>query len=183
MLPEQDCCTLYALRWHRQSCVDASTSCINWCSPSSSSVAQVINLVINVTGAVRWGWCFSLGFAFVPSFVLFMGGVFLPDSPNSLLERGKPEQVNATQSCPMQAATHCPLNDSIMQATNACCKCLELLAEAVWLSAARPDIIALQQHGFTVPFPPLPRPWGSLCSIVSSRLHDSSLCRTTVYQS
>ena len=59
-------------------------------------VAQVINLIINVTGAVRWGWRFSLGFAFVPSFVLFMGGVFLPDSPNSLLERGQTEQV-----CPL----------------------------------------------------------------------------------
>ncbi|DBA80098.1 hypothetical protein WJX79_008133 [Trebouxia sp. C0005] len=56
-------------------------------------VAQVINLIINVTDAVRWGWRLSLGFAFCPSFVLFLGGVFLPDSPNSLLERGKPEQA------------------------------------------------------------------------------------------
>ena len=57
-------------------------------------VAQVINLIINVTDAVRWGWRLSLGFAFVPSFVLCMGGIFLPDSPNSLLERGKTEQVS-----------------------------------------------------------------------------------------
>ena len=57
-------------------------------------VAQVINLIINVSGAVRWGWRFSLGFAFVPSFVLFLGGIFLPDSPNSLLERGHPEKVS-----------------------------------------------------------------------------------------
>ncbi len=57
-------------------------------------VAQVINLIINVTDAVRWGWRLSLGFAFCPSFVLFLGGVFLPDSPNSLLERGKPEQAS-----------------------------------------------------------------------------------------
>lgn len=56
-------------------------------------VAQVINLIINLTNAVRWGWRFSLGFAFVPSSILFLGGVFLPDSPNSLLERGYPEQV------------------------------------------------------------------------------------------
>lgn len=59
-------------------------------------VAQVINLIINVTKAVRWGWRFSLGFAFIPSFFLFLGGVFLPDSPNSLLERGKHEQVTVT---------------------------------------------------------------------------------------
>ena len=56
-------------------------------------VAQVINLIINLTGAVRWGWRLSLGFAFVPALILFLGGVFLPDSPNSLLERGFPEQV------------------------------------------------------------------------------------------
>ena len=56
-------------------------------------VAQVINLIINLTNAVRWGWRLSLGFAFVPSSVLFLGGIFLPDSPNSLLERGFPEQV------------------------------------------------------------------------------------------
>ena len=56
-------------------------------------VAQVINLIINLTGAVRWGWRLSLGFAFVPASILFLGGVFLPDSPNSLLERGFPEQV------------------------------------------------------------------------------------------
>lgn len=65
-------------------------------------VAQVINFIINITGAVRWGWRFSLGFAFVPSFVLCMGGIFLPDSPNSLLERGKTKQVSTAHSlqCP-----------------------------------------------------------------------------------
>lgn len=57
-------------------------------------VAQVINLIINLTDAVRWGWRLSLGFAFVPSTVLFLGGVFLPDSPNSLLERGHLELVS-----------------------------------------------------------------------------------------
>ena len=58
-------------------------------------VAQVINLIINLTGAVRWGWRLSLGFAFVPASILFLGGVFLPDSPNSLLERGHVDQVSA----------------------------------------------------------------------------------------
>lgn len=62
-------------------------------------VAQVINLIINLTDAVSWGWRLSLGFAFVPSLILFLGGVFLPDSPNSLLERGHLEQVGpATQT-------------------------------------------------------------------------------------
>ncbi|KAK9865397.1 hypothetical protein WJX84_000121 [Apatococcus fuscideae] len=52
-------------------------------------IAQVINLIMHVTGAENsWGFRLSLGFAFVPAFMLFMAGTFLPDSPNSLLERG-----------------------------------------------------------------------------------------------
>lgn len=58
-------------------------------------VAYVINLIMNVTHATRWGWRLSLGFAFVPSLLLFLGGVFLPDSPNSLLERGFVDQVES----------------------------------------------------------------------------------------
>ena len=56
-------------------------------------IAQLINLIVFATKATRWGWRLSLGFAFVPSFILFLGGVFLPDSPNSLLQRGYPERV------------------------------------------------------------------------------------------
>ena len=49
--------------------------------------------MLAVTHADNWGWRLSLGFAFVPSTLLFLGGVFLPESPNSLLERGFPEKV------------------------------------------------------------------------------------------
>ena len=74
-------------------------------------VAQVLNLIINLTGAVRWGWRLSLGFAFVPSSVLFLGGIFLPDSPNSLLERGFPEQVlSQTQTKQSQAHENISIN-------------------------------------------------------------------------
>lgn len=62
-------------------------------------VAQVINLIMHVTKAENsWGFRLSLGFAFVPSFFLFLGGVFLPDSPNSLLERGFPTKVGPLPS-------------------------------------------------------------------------------------
>ena len=36
-------------------------------------VAQVINLIVHVTKATRWGWRLSLAFAFVPSSILFFG--------------------------------------------------------------------------------------------------------------
>ena len=34
-----------------------------------------------------WGWRLSLGLAAVPALVLLMGGLILPESPSSLVER------------------------------------------------------------------------------------------------
>lgn len=39
-----------------------------------------------------WGWRLSLGLASVPGTILLLGGLFLPDSPNSLIERGQFEK-------------------------------------------------------------------------------------------
>ena len=40
-----------------------------------------------------WGWRLSLALAAVPAAVITVGSVFLPDMPNSLLERGCPEEA------------------------------------------------------------------------------------------
>ncbi|MED6112460.1 Sugar transport protein 7 [Stylosanthes scabra] len=39
-----------------------------------------------------WGWRLSLGLAAVPALLMTIGGIFLPDTPNSLLERGYIEE-------------------------------------------------------------------------------------------
>lgn len=39
-----------------------------------------------------WGWRLSLGLAVVPAVLMFFGGLFVPETPNSLVERGKFEQ-------------------------------------------------------------------------------------------
>ncbi|RDX77895.1 Sugar transport protein 7 [Mucuna pruriens] len=39
-----------------------------------------------------WGWRLSLGLAAVPALLMTVGGIFLPDTPNSLVERGLMEQ-------------------------------------------------------------------------------------------
>jgi MFS family permease len=39
-----------------------------------------------------WGWRLSLGLATVPATLMFIGGVFLPETPNSLVEQGKLEE-------------------------------------------------------------------------------------------
>lgn len=36
-----------------------------------------------------WGWRLSLGIATIPALFMFIGGLFLPETPNSLVEQGK----------------------------------------------------------------------------------------------
>ena len=49
-------------------------------------LAQIINIA---TGKYYpWGWRVSLGLAGLPAIVLTIGGIVLPDTPNSLVERG-----------------------------------------------------------------------------------------------
>jgi hypothetical protein len=62
---------------------------------------QVVN--IGTAKIYPWGWRLSLGLAAVPATVLLLGGIFLHDTPNSLIERGHPEKVLAFLP-PM----HCP---------------------------------------------------------------------------
>ncbi|XP_047327689.1 sugar transport protein 14 [Impatiens glandulifera] len=39
-----------------------------------------------------WGWRLSLGLATVPATLMFVGGLFLPETPNSLVEQGRLEE-------------------------------------------------------------------------------------------
>ncbi|KAK4391707.1 Sugar transport protein 14 [Sesamum angolense] len=39
-----------------------------------------------------WGWRLSLGLAAVPATLMFVGGLFLPETPNSLVEQGRLEE-------------------------------------------------------------------------------------------
>ena len=53
------------------------------------------NLVNYGAARIRggWGWRLSLGLAAVPAGIVTAGSLFLPDTPNSLLERGRPEEA------------------------------------------------------------------------------------------
>ena len=53
-------------------------------------LAQIINIA---TGKYYpWGWRVSLGLAGLPAIILTIGGIVLPDTPNSLVERGFEEE-------------------------------------------------------------------------------------------
>ena len=40
-----------------------------------------------------WGWRLSLGLATVPASLMFVGGIFLPETPNSLVEQGRLDEA------------------------------------------------------------------------------------------
>lgn len=40
-----------------------------------------------------WGWRLSLGLATVPAAIMFVGGLFLPETPNSLVEQGRLDEA------------------------------------------------------------------------------------------
>lgn len=53
----------------------------------------IANLINYGTEKIHpWGWRLSLGLATVPAMLMFIGGVFLPETPNSLVEQGKLEE-------------------------------------------------------------------------------------------
>ena len=55
--------------------------------------AQMINYgTLNIPD---YGWRISLALGGVPALLLFVGSIFLPDTPNSLLARGLPEESRA----------------------------------------------------------------------------------------
>ncbi|KAL6979981.1 Transcription factor stp1 [Sarracenia purpurea var. burkii] len=55
-------------------------------------VASVLNYFFaNIKGG--WGWRLSLGGAGIPALIIIFGSLFLPDTPNSLIERGRHDEA------------------------------------------------------------------------------------------
>lgn len=59
--------------------------------------ANVVNYgTAKISGG--WGWRISLALAAVPAIIITLGSLVLPDTPNSLIERGHKEKAKATLS-------------------------------------------------------------------------------------
>lgn len=57
-------------------------------------VASILNYFFaKIKGG--WGWRLSLGGAMVPALIITIGSVVLPDTPNSLIERGRNDEAKA----------------------------------------------------------------------------------------
>ncbi|XP_043718967.1 sugar transport protein 14-like isoform X1 [Telopea speciosissima] len=54
-------------------------------------VANVINYFTDKIHP--WGWRLSLGLAMVPASLMFIGGLYLPETPNSLVEQGRLDEA------------------------------------------------------------------------------------------
>ncbi len=61
------------------------------CVVTGILVAQAIN--VGTSHLAWWGWRLSLGLSAVPGFILLVGGLLLPETPNSLIERGYLQKV------------------------------------------------------------------------------------------
>jgi hypothetical protein len=57
---------------------------------------MMLSLVLQSQHIYPWGWRLSLALAGVPGLMLFIGALVLPDTPNSLIERGKSRCLNVS---------------------------------------------------------------------------------------
>ncbi|CAM0945560.1 unnamed protein product [Alopecurus aequalis] len=57
-------------------------------------MADLVNYGANTIP--RWGWRLSLGIGIVPAAIIIVGAMLIPDTPNSLVLRGKAEEARAS---------------------------------------------------------------------------------------
>ncbi|KAL8131971.1 hypothetical protein AgCh_007755 [Apium graveolens] len=71
---------------------------LNFCFQLSITLGILIANLVNYWFAQiegGWGWRLSLGGAIVPALFMIVGSLFLPETPNSLIEMGKQDQAKA----------------------------------------------------------------------------------------
>ncbi|TVU35894.1 hypothetical protein EJB05_17801, partial [Eragrostis curvula] len=81
-----------SLRHHRQG--GAAHSQLSLCRHGGCERGELVNYFTNLIP--DWGWRVSLGAAAVPAMIIVIGALLVPDTPSSLVLRGKPEEARAS---------------------------------------------------------------------------------------
>eukprot|EP00208_Stichococcus_sp_RCC1054_P006464 CAMPEP_0206148778 /NCGR_PEP_ID=MMETSP1473-20131121/37430_1 /ASSEMBLY_ACC=CAM_ASM_001109 /TAXON_ID=1461547 /ORGANISM="Stichococcus sp, Strain RCC1054" /LENGTH=462 /DNA_ID=CAMNT_0053546201 /DNA_START=189 /DNA_END=1578 /DNA_ORIENTATION=+ len=84
------CTTLYNSEMAPAKLRGAMNILFQWMVTIGILIAQLVNYGTEKT---TWGWRLSLGIAIIPAIILFIGGLLLPETPNSLVERGFHEEA------------------------------------------------------------------------------------------
>ncbi|THU64723.1 hypothetical protein C4D60_Mb01t29440 [Musa balbisiana] len=82
--------------WHAQ----------HWFSTYDHHGILIANIINHGTSKISggWGWSVGLGLAAVPAIIITLGALILPDTPNSLVERGQTEKAK-TMLCRIRGSS------------------------------------------------------------------------------
>lgn len=69
----------------------ALSMCFQFAVTLGILVSQVLTYLMNEVSAES-GWRYALALSMIPAVIVLLGGAFLPDTPNSLVQRGKLDQ-------------------------------------------------------------------------------------------
>ncbi|KAJ0975928.1 hypothetical protein J5N97_017893 [Dioscorea zingiberensis] len=86
-----------------------------------------------------WGWRVSLALAAVPAGIITLGALLLPDTPNSLIERGHTEKAKA-MLCKIRGTEHIQLEFDDMVAASEEAKAIEHPWSNIMRSKYRPQL-------------------------------------------
>ena len=98
------------------------------------------------------GWRLSLGLASVPALVFFVGSVLLPDTPNSLVQRGHEKEG---QQVHLRHITHAPHSVNSLDIKRTCCTstntkvrfcCICLVNDVLRSHAGHPGVMMVQMQ-------------------------------------
>lgn len=109
-----------------------------WCTTIGIIIAQLVNY--GTVEIYEFGWRISLAVAAVPALMILMGGIFLPESPSSLISRGhRKEGLKVLQKIRGQEDVELEFKDIIVQTSEA--NAIKHPLRALFQECYRPQLV------------------------------------------